>query len=563
MVKGKRYTRETIIKEIKQAWEEGRDLRSSAIQKTRFRGVYRYCGNHFANWNKALEAADINYEMVEQRESENKKQVFLNELQKAYENGIDLSAGVLRKSSNKYLYNHSLSIFPNLSWHRVLAKAGLPIKEIRRKRENRKPYSKLEITLKIIELNNNGINLNRTDLLTGEDKILSGFVNAANRLFEKGWPEAVSLAGVSYDRFRKKKSQGYWDNEKIIHEIKKIKEKGEPLNSKYALDNYRALHQASFKHLGSWNNALIACDINPKEVRVAPITLSKEKLIEKIKNLHKEKKDLSYTGIYKNGTMGLYQQSCKKFGSWRKAIKSAGISYKEIKRNRIKLPSLDEIVESVKEFENKGIDLHPISFKENFERKKIYESVKNYCNSWNELLKLAEVDKPEYHIITDLEDKEQVLEYLRVNYESGVVTGDNKDEEFISAAENCFGTISNAVEAADFIYSRDGKITKKMLKNPKNIGILYKNNESFLNKIASKIYFRSKFYEMRTLDREELINQAFVKFIEFLPKKPEEKGIRQFSYWPVYKSLVNLNINSFKEISYNENGLLDRLMISK
>src|SRR4028118_1077121 len=84
---------------------------------------------------------------------------------------------------------------------------------------------------------------------------------------------------------------------------------------------------------------------------------TKEKLVEKIRELDKQGVDLSPTAIQRtHGALFASARSRSHFGSWRAAIEAAGIPYDQIKRVRQRW-SREEIVKQIREFHVKGEEL--------------------------------------------------------------------------------------------------------------------------------------------------------------------------------------------------------------
>jgi hypothetical protein len=96
-----------------------------------------------------------------------------------------------------------------------------------------------------------------------------------------------------------------------------------------------------------------------------------------------------------------------------------------------------------------------------------------------------------------------------------------------------------------------------MLRDPTAVGVFYTYNTDFLQNLADKVFFGARNRGMRTLDREELVNEAFVLFIELLPQKPRGKGIREFCFWPIYRRLVEYNRSHFREVLFGKEEYFD------
>jgi hypothetical protein len=118
-----------------------------------------------------------------------------------------------------------------------------------------------------------------------------------------------------------------WHDSAVIDHILSRHNK-EPLNAYYYANAYPDLHAAACRIFGSWGNAIEACGLNYEEIRKYR-QWSKTKIIEQIKSLHKDGKPLNSNHIQQNNNP-LYMAAVKRFKSWGKAVRSAGIDYEEI-----------------------------------------------------------------------------------------------------------------------------------------------------------------------------------------------------------------------------------------
>jgi len=620
MTRGKKHTRREIIEALKKGWEEGEDLRVIAVQKGKYRWAYRSHRYEFTNWLEALEAAGLTYEMLQQRVKERKKAAYLQELRHAYHvDKIDLAAIALQKGGkpNSGLYYRGKEFFSGkFFWEETLVAAGLPVDkivrqrrwdkarikrellklrdtgaplnaaalpvdlidaiyerfessddalwysgfkkvEIRKIRKQRAPYTPLEIIAWIIKRHATGKDLNESAILKARAKIPKRYVNASQTHFDGGWPEAVNTAGIDYQQYRKRKSPNYWNTDRILEAIAEMERQEEPLNHGYASSKHLDVTRAAYRCIGSWNEALEAYGIDPLSVRVAGISLSKDEIIAAIKDFVRKEQDLSFTGMQATEkTRSVYNQGFRKFICWENAIIAAELSYEKIRRVRGEY-TLKELYSMMKAFEADGVDLTLQEFRKVQSRRRICNAVYRRFDSWGEFLDSAGIDSSLYHTRVNWHGGEGVLKYLKEHYPAGVVTGASKDRNFSAAVLQYFDDLPSAVAKADLIYSKSGQITKAILEDPKNQGILYRCNADFLESIAKKVFFGSKARGMMTLEISDFVNDAFIKFIEVLLDKPPKKGIRQFSFWPIRNHLAERNKAIFQEVLLGEEVYLD------
>jgi hypothetical protein len=162
---------------------------------------------------------------------------------------------------------------------------------------------------------------------------------------------------------------GFWDQAKLIKQIRTLRKRSLPLYAKYVLDNHKKLFSAALRQFGSWRKALVAAGIEIPEyaygsrlgiIRAldalnrqsttdipAPLKLSavyyfgslrrasvaarkdramspKGRITTALSRMHTEKQSLAYTEVRREN-LPLVRAAEKQFGSWGKALYAAGI----------------------------------------------------------------------------------------------------------------------------------------------------------------------------------------------------------------------------------------------
>jgi len=446
------------------------------------------------------------------------------------------------------------------SYEDALVYAEFDPKKIHKGGERR---SKSLLIKEIIRFHVAGADLNESRIVKGGTKKLKKIYWDAEKKFG-GWEKAVTTAGIDYDRFRRRRKNGYWGKESILQGIKNLDAKNIPLNAGYVAAHHLDLHRAASRYMGGWENSLTEAGFDPEQIRLNGKSLSKKELVDKIKEFANKGNDLNVEamlgGEYEQRRV--CSQSWRRFGNWDNALTEAGMDPKKIRKKRKKY-SLEELAKEVKGFEKQGMSLSLEILKNNSQvphAKQIISTVSKRFDSWRNFLDKIGVDSDRYCKATDWKGGEGVVSYLQETFESGVVTGSSKDRNFAVAAGRYFGTIGAAVDKAGLIYSHSGKITREMLEDPKVLGILYKKNADFLQNIAKKIFFAAhKFRSGRTLGLEDLTHEAFLTLVEVLPEKPPKMGLREFAYDLIRKKISKENREIFKEeeVLFEEEAYLD------
>ena len=123
-----------------------------------------------------------------------------------------------------------------------------------------------------------------------------------------------------------------WSRKIIIEAIKKLHQQNADLSAGNAMRNHVALFTAAcaLRYFSSWGKAVRAAGIDYEKIldigkasrREKLGKWSKERILEEIKRIEPSSLQTAY-----RGRLGLYSASRRKFGSWKKAIETAGYRF--------------------------------------------------------------------------------------------------------------------------------------------------------------------------------------------------------------------------------------------
>ena len=185
-----------------------------------------------------------------------------------------------------------------------------------------------------------------------------------------------------------KRSYKHWSRDEVVREIRGLNKRGTQLNSGYIARQYPALAYAARKYLGSWESAIQAAGLDYSRIRRKNFW-SRKRIVEKIKELRAAKEPL-YVSIAEKRYRGLVGAATMYFGSWRKAIKAAGMDYAEIKRQ--KEWSKKEIVREIRRMHREGLSLATtIPVREKY--RTLHAAAVRYFGSWAEAMKGARLER--------------------------------------------------------------------------------------------------------------------------------------------------------------------------
>lgn len=154
-----------------------------------------------------------------------------------------------------------------------------------------------------------------------------------------------------------------WSKQSIAAEIVRMQKSGENLNYANIAQQHVALLRAATRYFGSWRAAVEFAGLDYEAIRKYK-TWTKERIIERIRQLHAAGCDLSWRHVSTNVDPQLAAAATKQkhFGSWRNAIEAAGLKYSEIRRYR----EWDEqaVINRLRELYAQGKDLNAKSVEE-------------------------------------------------------------------------------------------------------------------------------------------------------------------------------------------------------
>ena len=263
MPRGKKPSEEKILEGIKKAWDDGEDLRYSAVTKGKNRWLQRSGLHYYATWGDLLLVADLSEEIVKERaegpKREKRKKKLLRDLRAAYANGkgIDLSASAIQAkgNQNRGLYDRAHTHFKGrFFWHDALRAAKLPVEKIIRQGLWDKEKTKRELI--------------------------------ARHKAHKPIYEAA------------------------------VKEEDTPL--------YKAcLHH----HNNCYDDALRYAGFNPDEIRMHGKSMNKREIVLKVIELHLHGQDLNPTAIKNSPHSAVYWATRKFDNGYRELVELIGVDY--------------------------------------------------------------------------------------------------------------------------------------------------------------------------------------------------------------------------------------------
>ena len=307
-------------------------------------------------------------------------------------------------------------------------------------------WDREEVRLRINQLYRLNRDLSYTGVWEEQPELLF-----AGIYYFKNWSHALTTCGIDPVKARRHE---IWSRDRIKRELISLNKQGEDLSRNAFERKHPYLLHAAIHYLGSWENAISTIGLDYRKIKKPHNEWSKEKIIKEIKSLKEKGIDLSFRAMRRQGYGALVTMSNFYFGSWRRAVISAGLDYNKIRKREIW--NKKRVIATIKELHREGIDL---SFNEL--RKAGYGKLTSmgcyYFPNWGKAIKAAGFD---YSKIKKHEtwSKERVIEAIKalcrrsvdLSYRSLIREGYIK---LIGSGQHYFENWGNAIEASGLDYS--------------------------------------------------------------------------------------------------------------
>lgn len=251
-------------------------------------------------------------------------------------------------------------------------------------------------------------------------------------------------------------SRRKWSRDRILEEIRRLQAEGHSLSTRNMAEmGYSGMVTTSYKrdYFGSWRDAIRAAGFDPREVCRRRRKWTRERIIERIQELHAAGEDLSHSAAKRHHQyLVVVAISPRFFGTWRQAVEAAGISYDKVSKHEYW--DRERIISRIQELHAAGQPLSHEEAKRHHGALVSAASSPRYFGSWGSAVRAAGIDYDSVRKINRW-SRESILATIRQIHASGEpVTNSNMRRlgyrgmmEAASRPEN-FGSWAAAVEAA-------------------------------------------------------------------------------------------------------------------
>ncbi|MHA1888639.1 MAG: hypothetical protein ACTSX0_11465 [Promethearchaeota archaeon] len=452
-----KWSKQRIIDEILETNAAKENLNASYALK-HHTALYSAAVKYFGSWKSAVIAAGLEYDKINlyvDRERWSKEKV-INRILELNEKGESLN---LKYVETNYSSLSSAAFRCFGGWKNAIKAAGLDygkiLEDAKRKRIEKKKWSKNKIVEKIQELHKRGEDLSHVNMKATNSALVSA---AFSKNYFGSWENAIQSAGLDYNKIRKEER---WGKETVLDKIFRLHQAEENLNAKYIHDNYSSLHWAAGKYFGSWKNAITEAGLDYETINLYS-KWSKQKIIDEILKLYESGEKLNHAHVNKiYPALTAAALSRNHFGSWRKALEAAGLDYDEVRESvgikKTEEWSKEKIVDEILELYNSGEDLNANNMRK--VNIALYGAAvnKRYFGSWEKAIEAVGLDYDEIKRYQQWDKQKIIDEILRLHEAGEDLSYMNIREDYralVSAAFNYFGNWENAISALGLDYEK-------------------------------------------------------------------------------------------------------------
>jgi hypothetical protein len=233
-----------------------------------------------------------------------------------------------------------------------------------------------------------------------------------------GWL-SLALLGSSWKRTSNvAQVRTHWTKEKVLEEISALRDSGTVPSGKQIAKLRPALFGAAQRLLGGWRNALIAAGIDPAPIAAANrraaygrrTRWTQSTIIEALQLRHAAGKGLDVTALRTDRLGSLLTAAKRIFGSYEKAVGSAGLDYSDVRLVAANWSS-DSVIQAIHDLDDRGSDLN-ISAAQHAQSSLVTAAIKHF-GSWDAALRTAGFDPSSIRLDVNTEaGKGRVFENL-------------------------------------------------------------------------------------------------------------------------------------------------------
>ena len=242
------------------------------------------------------------------------RDLILQTIRTLHQQNKDISYNALARVNQPLV---SASNYHYGSYRRAVMMAGIDYDEVIRKPR----WSQRKVIAALRQAKREGLPLNWRSVSARHDELGRAAAAAVKPRLFGHWNDALQAAGLKPERIS---LYQHWGAERVLEELRTRHAKGKSINSGTIQKQIPGLYGAAVRHFGSYEDALAAAKIDPRQVRQRRVW-SKREVLDEIKRFHREHKAISRRLLRKHDP-SLLKAVGRYYASLENALRSAGIS---------------------------------------------------------------------------------------------------------------------------------------------------------------------------------------------------------------------------------------------
>ncbi len=204
------------------------------------------------------------------------------------------------------------------------------------------------------------------------------------------WREAIRAAGLDYNQI--KRGEQVWSRERITRAIRKAHEEGEDLLSSEFKKRHKQLYSAACarRYFGSWRRAIESAGLGYDQIRGSHFW-SRERIVEAIREIRDSGQSLNWSAVNRNHA-GLYRAARRRenYGSWQAALEAAGVV--QTPRAPARQWTRRRIIEEIRRLHRESVDLSQKSVMASHGALLAAAKSSRYFGTWRRAVEAAGID---------------------------------------------------------------------------------------------------------------------------------------------------------------------------
>lgn len=278
------------------------------------------------------------------------KKIIIESIKYTHAKGDPLNSTIARKQLRE-VYYRAIKLFR--SWRKAVEAAGIPYRAVAQRvlKGPRHSRSRDECIAAIREHYARGLPLQRS---VANREV--GWLVAASVEFFGTWDDALRAAGLDPSEIRGRPLMRSWSKKRIIQILKWRKKAGLPLNSESIAESDVGFVHAARSVFGSYAAALRAAGLDPLEVQIHNVRMTREEITSTLQGRHAAGLSINSEALADEKMHRLLGSIKGEFGTYRKAIEASGFDYDSIRK--VKEWSRKKVIAQIRAIDTRGEPLN-------------------------------------------------------------------------------------------------------------------------------------------------------------------------------------------------------------